>query len=515
MSTAIGEESAPPPAAAASGSVVGRNVAFSWGSQLCVALAGLLLMPFILTTVGKDVHGAWLLMNAIAGYSRVLYLGFGETTARYVSLHAARREWAELNRVGSCVQAVYLGSACVVLLATVVFAWVAPMLPTDWGKEPIGEVRLAIGLLGLNMAIGLAGSFYGGLLMGVQRFDLERGVEIAVTVVRVALVLLLLTARMPLVTLALIFTVVTLIENGLFFVLAHREVSSLRLSVFDLNTQTVRKCFAFSSFAGLAVVSEVLIFTTDTAVLGLVLSTAAIMPYAMAHRVSEMLRRPLEQLGVVVLPRAGELDSAARGDELRQLVIESFSLIFLLTAGFLVGTVFFGDLFLAVWIGPGWSSAHAVMVVLIAALAVAMPAGLLRRVMVGVGEVRVPSLLLLAEAGTNLTLSLILVHSYGLMGVAVGTLIPVVLFEGFALTPWAARRLGLSPTRLLGAMLRRCGWPLAVLTAYCWAVDAMQPPQNWPVLLLVTAGGGGLLLVTRFGLEILTNPRAVLRGDAA
>ena len=513
VDVAVDPAPAPEPAAVKKTGVK-TNVAFAWAAQVSAAVAGILLMPLIFERVGQTVQGTWLLLNATAGYARLLYLGFGETTARYVSLHAARREWADLNRVGSCVHAVYLGSATLVVSVAAVLSWLVPYL-NDWGEIPVWELRVATLLLGLNMAIGLAGSVYGGVLMGVQRFDLERGTQIAITVLRVALVVLFLGSEHGLVTLALVFTAVTLVENGLFWWFAHRNVPTLKLTAHDLDRATVRKCFAFSSFAALGVISEILIFTTDTVVIGFTLSAAATLPYVMANRVSEMLRRPLEQLGVVVLPKAGELDAAGdKAGELRRLIVESFALVFLLTCGFFIGSVFFGDLFLKTWMGPGWGVSHAIMILLVAALTIAMPVGLLRRVLIGVGEVRVPSALLLAEAVLNLGLSLWLVRVSGLYGVALGTLIPVAVIEIFVLLPFASRRLSIPTMDLVEETARRCAVPILALTAFCAAVDRLPLAANWATLLAVTAGGGVVLLTTRFGFAVLTNPKAVLRGRA-
>ncbi|MEZ5948647.1 MAG: polysaccharide biosynthesis C-terminal domain-containing protein [Planctomycetaceae bacterium] len=47
----------------------------------------------------------------------------------------------------------------------------------------------------------------------------------------------------------------------------------------------------------------------------------------------------------------------------------------------------------------------------------------------GTGYVRLPALLFAAEAAVNLILSLILIRWWGVVGVALGTLIPLLLME--------------------------------------------------------------------------------------
>lgn len=493
---------------------VKKNVAIAWGAHLVVALAGLFLMPYVLNTVGDPAYGAWLLLNAMAQYAKLLYLGFGETTARYVSMYSANRDYKKLNDVGSCVFAVYLASASVALLLTLVVMFLAPLM-NDWGGVPIFDVQMAILLLGLNMVIGIAGSVNGGMLMGVQRFDIDRGIQILTTVLRLALVVYFLRQTHGLITLGLCFLAMTILENVLTYWFARRELPGLKLRVVNLDRAVLRDCFAFSAFTSIVLISEYLIYTTDTVVIGFSLGAAAVVPYGIAHRITDMFYRPLEQIGVVVMPKAGELDTLNRGDELRRMTTQALSITFLLTAGFWIGAAFYGDMFIRVWVGEGYNVAHTIMLILVAALVFSLPIGILRRILVGLGIVRVPSLLYFAESVLNLILSLILVRYFGVFGVAIGTLIPVVVIGLFFLFPLALKRLEMSAIAVISEVVAASALPLSVLFAFCYASSRLNLPENWLVLISVTAIGGVLLIGTRFGFGNLLNPKRLLSGAAA
>lgn len=490
---------------------VKKNIAYTWGCFLVIAVTGLLLMPYILKVVGDAAYGAWLLLNAISQYAKLLYLGFGETTARYVSMHSAKKDEEKLNDVASCVFAVYLASACVVVLLTFVVMWLAPTM-NDWGGVPIYDVQVAILLLGLNMAIGIGGSINGGLLMGVQRFDIDRAIQVALTLARVVLVVYFLQEQHSLITLGVCFLVVTVAENTLTYWYARKELPAIRLRITRLDRAVLKDCFAFSAFTSIVLISEYLIYTTDTVIIGFTLGAAAVVPYGIAHRIADMFYRPLEQIGVVVMPRAGELATLNRTAELKSMTIQSLSLVFLLTAGFWVGAAFYGDMFVRIWIGDQYKAAHTIMLILLAAVVFSIPIGILRRVLVGMGIVRWPSLLYLAEAVLNLVLSLILVRYFGIYGVAIGTLIPVVVIGMFVLFPLALRRLGIPVSEVLSEVVRTSAIPLAVMFAFCYATSRLNPPENWFVLISVTAVGAGLLLGTRFGFSALLDPRKLIAG---
>jgi O-antigen/teichoic acid export membrane protein len=104
-----------------------------------------------------------------------------------------------------------------------------------------------------------------------------------------------------------------------------------------------------------------------------------------------------------------------------------------------------GPDFLASWIGPDFAGpSGAVLRVLMASFLVYLPVrGVALPVLLGLGKARAPALTLLAMGVLNLGLSLALVGPFGILGVAIGTSIPNVMFAGVLLT-LACRELGMA-----------------------------------------------------------------------
>lgn len=469
------------------------NLLASWGDHLLGILIGLFLMPFVLNTIGDGQYGLWLFICSIAGYSGVVNLGFGETVSRYVAHHHAKNETEKINGVTSVIFAVYLVMSLLVMAVAGFIAWLAPSFG-DWGATSTVELRWVIMLLGANTVFGLLGSVFGGVIVGLQRIDLERTFRATAGVFRLIVTVCLLRQEFALVTLALIFLGTTLVENVLYLSVVFRQLPSLKISRKYVKWATLKEYSSFSLFAFLDAVSQRIIEATDAIIIAIVFGTEFIVPYYVAHRLVSFIVKPLQVIGTIAMPRGAQLGALDREDRLRILVRKGLGLAFLLTTAFFIGACYFGDQVLEAWVNRHYADSHLILLVLLGSQVIATPMQVLRGVLFGMGHVRFLALAYVAEAVANLGLTLLLIPHLGLLGVAVGTAIPVVLVESLVLLPYALRKLGITPTELFQQVIASHVVPLLSLWIYCLAVTmSFHVAATWLSVVLVAAGGGLVL----------------------
>lgn len=482
------------------------NLLASWGDHLVGILIGLFLMPYVLTTVGDAQYGLWLFICSFAGYSGLLNLGFGETVSRFVAHHHAKNQITRINQIVSVIGAVYLGMSVVLTGLAGLLAWLAPSL-YDWGETSLTEIRWVIFLLGANVSVGMLGSVFGGVIIGLQRIDLERGFRTLSGIARLGMTVFLLQKEHALITLATIFLLTTLIENIGYLAVVFRQLPGLRIGRRFLNRETFKECFGFSMFALMENLASRLIDATDTIVIGAVLGTRYIIPYFVAHRLMTVIVQPLQMIGAIVMPRGAELGANEHDENLRVLVQKGLGISFLLTGGFFIGAWYFGDVVLETWLDRSYDESHLILMILLGAQVVATPIHVLRGVLFGMGHVKVPALFYFVEAILNLILTLILIKPLGIVGVALGTAIPVILVELCVMLPYALSLLHFRKAHFFQGVVIPQVLPLAALWAYSFIVAltfAISP--SWLPVLLVAAGGGIVL-----GIAWLASHRATRR----
>ena len=479
---------------------VQRGVIFGWLKHAVIIPTGIILTPFVLSKIGKDMYGVWGFLNCFVNYYALMCLGFGATISRYTSRYYTQKDFKKLNDTASLIFFVYLLMGCAAFGICALAAWIAPTL-TDWSPVTTPEIRATILIMGVNIFVSILGGVFGGVLMGIQRYDLERGTHIVATIFRFVITLWMLQRNWGLPLLAFFNLALTLVEVGGHTWFAFRNLPELSIRWKHVNRETFNECYSFSGFALLDDIAHRLIYMTDNIVIGLSIGFGAIVPFQVASRIANDSKIPIRQIGQVFLSKAGELEAESRVDQIRGLVLQGTGLALMLMTGILTGVWFFGDTLANTWMRSAseWlpvdtADAHLLMIVLVGAQVIAVPISIIRSTLMGMGRAKVPAMIYALEAVCNLTLSLILIQRFGVFGVALGTLIPIVIFELTLLLPYACREMRITAKELFSECVFRQIFPLGALLAYCMVVHPLVGNQTGWLLLLAIAGAGGCVL---------------------
>jgi O-antigen/teichoic acid export membrane protein len=278
----------------------------------------------------------------------------------------------------------------------------------------------------------------------------------------------------------------------------------------DQGQSVTRRLLGFSWPLLVIDLAALLQSRTDEIVVGIALSLGAIAPYALARRLSTVPRMLAEQFVVLLLPLASELDAVADRERLQLLYLTgvrvSLAIAMPLTGCFLILAVPIVD----AWVGPGFEAGAPVMVILAIATAIDLslwPAGF---VLQGINRHRWVAPIALASGLANLGLSLALAQPFGIVGVAVGTLIPTAVEAALLVTPLALRALGVGPWKFVTQALAPAVLPIVpVLVVLSVASQLVRPLSVLPILLLIA------LAHLVYGVVYLATPPASPERDLA
>jgi O-antigen/teichoic acid export membrane protein len=281
-----------------------------------------------------------------------------------------------------------------------------------------------------------------------------------------------------------------------------------------VDRSTFRTVVNYSSTTFMIMVAGRLKFKTDEIVIGSMLSASAITYFNFGARIVDYAGGVVNSLAQNFLPVVSQSEATGNIGRLRKLFVVgnrfcAFT-IFPITAALLI----LGRSVIEVWVGKKYVAAsYPILVIMIIPSTLMFAQALSGRVLFGMSKHRTWAWVTLIEGVCNLTLSIILVRPYGIIGDAFGTAIPLTCSFLFFMPIHLCRLLGVR----LGTYLREAfALPLLITAPVVGALLLMKRwyiPHNYRGLILQLAIGGVV-----YGLELLwlyTSNRALKTGELA
>lgn len=414
---------------------------------------GIFMMPFTIRHLGTTDYGLWMLVASLTYYFQLLDLGYGSGVVRQVTHADAKRDVDGVNRIVSTFLVVYgsIGIAAGAAVALLIL-FVLPRFPNlQPGQLETAQILLAI--IGLRIVVGFPMGVFGAVTNARQRFALNNTVAIVLALVAAGVTYLVLVNGHGLVPLVASTTAVSLAGYGAYAWTARRAFPPLRIRPALFDKRIVREVTTFSVYFFLIDIAVQIGFNLDNVVVAGFLGTAAVGVYAVTLRISDYQRQLCSQFNSLLFPVIVRFGSAGRSDALRDTLVEGTRIALVMVVGVTVCVIGFATPLVTTWMGPGFEASIPPLIVLALTGVVLVGQGPLGNVLLGTGRHRLVAVVSLAEALANLALSLVLVRRYGILGVALGTGIPVLVANTFTLLPAACRSVGLRITEFARLVL--------------------------------------------------------------
>jgi O-antigen/teichoic acid export membrane protein len=269
-----------------------------------------------------------------------------------------------------------------------------------------------------------------------------------------------------------------------------------------VDRPTLRALRGYSFDALMALLAGRVSFQTDALVINAFLLPQSITLFAVAARLTEYAKDALRAATAVLTPAVSAMEAKGDAAAIRGVFLDSTRYVLWLILPVQLGLLLLGRPFLELWLGPEYAvQSYPTLAILAAPLSLALSQSVAVRILYGTGRLRRYALGTLAEAAANLLLSLLLVRPFGIEGVALGTAVPNVIFNG-VVGVCVCRGLGVG----LGEYLRRsflAPCAAALLPAAVWLAAAhWAEPDGWPSLLLTGAAGMAVYAVVAAQAEL-------------
>lgn len=468
--------------------LVARNVTTRYAAIFVDGVLGLLLLPFNVAHLGPSAYGLWALTTSITWFFNMLDLGYGGAAVKFVAQYRAWRDRQALNEILSTLNVVFTGIGVLCLLVTGVLAWHVDTL-FNVEREQVTTARQLLLIVGGYLSVRFAFTIFGSVVYGFQRYYLNNAVSMGVSLAAAGVNVAVLGAGYGLVALVAATTIVRMLAVGLYSWNAYRVYPGLRIRPSLFRRERLREVTGFSVYMLVLDWSAKLNHSADPLVIGAILDTTAVAVWTVAQRLTQFAQYLTNQLNDALFPNVVDSDAAQRADRLQAILLQGTKLSLALAAPLCLGLIMLAEPLIFSWVGPEFTGSVLPTQILLAVVLVRISTASANLILRGAGQHRLLAWTNATTAAVNILLSIILIRPFGLVGVALGTLIPISLAAAFVLYPAACRRVSLPLARPLVQAIWPPMWPALVMGALLWLGRALSPTGLFEVGLQLAIGG--------------------------
>lgn len=466
---------------------IARNVLFNWFGTIANMAVGFFLSPFILHRLGNVAYGVWVLAVSVVGYLGLLDLGMQSSVLRFVSQGHTQQNHQAASDATSAALWVRLQISAIALLLSGGLAAVFPHV-FKIPPELASDARKAILLIGATTAITLSFGVVGGIISALNRYDLQNYVGLVQTAIRVVGIVIVLRGGHGIVGIAVCEFFATLAGKLLQVWIARVLYPELRIRLSRPSTETLRKIWSYSAYTFLVTIAVQLVYQTDNLVVGAFVSPAAVTFYAIANSLCRYATQLISSISGTFLPAASTYEAAGDSAGLLMLYKNGTRTSLVVSLPMLITLIVRGSSFIGLWMGQQYShSSGIVLVILAVPLIFAFANHAAGSIAFGVEKHKTMARWAIGEGIGNLVLSVVLVHWYGIYGVAIGTLVPSLIAQLAFWPHYISKLVGLSSFQVVWDV-----WgPLIVASipfaAVSWAFEVFYPAHSLAIFFFQVA----------------------------
>ena len=402
---------------------------FRFAYTIATAIVSVAVMPFIVHSLGDRDYGTWTLVATFVGYYGVLELGLAAAVSRYLARSLGAGDHEDCNRVFNTSLRLYLLIGGVALLVSACIAALAP-----WVCHNAADAALfwkLILILGASIALMFPTRVFKGLLEAHLRFDIAAGLDLLSLVLRTVLIFPVIFAGYGVIGLAWVSLLTTIPSMLLQVYFAHKELPFLRLERKYWHRGTARSLFSYSTYSLIANLANILRFKLDTVVVAWYVGLSAVTHYRVGGVLTQYFFDLMSSMFGIFPSLFSRQEGAKDFEALKRTFFFASKLAICVSSFIGFGMLAWGKAFIVRWMGPQYVDGYRVLVLLVTGVTISLWQGPSVSLLFGISKHKFYAIFNSLEGIANLGLSLVFVHRYGMYGVALGTLVPILITRVF------------------------------------------------------------------------------------
>ena len=403
-------------------------------------ILSLILVRIMFLGITNEEYGFWALLWTIFGYSLLLDFGFGTAIQKATSQAFAKNNWEGFNQTVSTIFFSYVFLSIIIVIATYILAQNLEDIFVFTDLTKIEYYKTVLYIFGIGTALIFPFGFFREILRGLQKISLRNNIDIVFLVINFVLLYLCIEYDYNLIYMSLASISVQFLTNVIMAFYVFKSIPNFKISFNLFRKESVKSLVGFSFFAYIVMFSNVIIFRTDQLILSMFSTVALVGLYQIISRVSELFRQFSTQIHDILGPISASLHTTNNHSQLHNTLLNSNKVVGFISTLIFIPTMLYIDKLLYYWLEIQNDEVIITAKILLFSMYILV---FLRSTSVQVllmcDKHKQLTVIAILESVFNLVLSIYLVQKYSMIGVALGTLIPNIIFAFFYNIPMSCK----------------------------------------------------------------------------
>lgn len=395
---------------------------------LVYAILVFVMTPIYVRELGEYDYGVWQILASMLGYFGILDLGLQATISRYAARFVGLGDRPALTRLfsTSLIMLSVIAILPVLILVVLAFASAEAFAP---GPNSTEKYRLVLLLLSGSVFVMLVSFSVSSFLEGLQRYVIKNNIVMGHSIALAFAFVWLNDHFDPLILLSVLsfglgVSRLLMLTFVLFWNSKHRLRFAFRDADKDLAIEMGK--FGGKSFAqGASATAE---SQTDVLIIGALMGPQFVVFYS----IPDALARYIQNLGWAIshsfMPAFSHLDARTEQPVVQSLFLNASRVAVTGLWPIAAGVIILGDEFISLWIGEEYIEGNEILIV---AMTMYYFTPMLNpfstRYLTAVGKHGLLAKIYPVRLVSNWALSILLMFEFGLLGVALGSLLPQLI----------------------------------------------------------------------------------------
>ncbi|AMJ95295.1 polysaccharide biosynthesis C-terminal domain-containing protein [Alteromonas stellipolaris] len=386
---------------------------FSFIEKIVVVAAMLILTPSIITSIGSDGYGLWLLILSVLAFFNIIELGFPAAVQRFVTLYLEKDDKESANRF--LTVSLLLFTALGLISSSLAFLMfnTPELLGLDNSMKSllINVALVFVFKIVMDFAMNPINAIYAAYL----RVDIDAVLAIFNVFIK-SLLIYYVGRHEGIAAMAMCAVSTDVVINIIKIAIARKIYPHWQFHLSDINLLTLKELFNFSKYIIIMSIAKVINQRSAPIIISNLMTVKSVAIFGVAQNLINHADTLTHSIFNAFSAYFTQL--VARGSEMTEYIVRTAKMGFLVSTLLAVNILLFSQSFITVWLGETFEQAATVVSIMAFALLTSPYAMIFRKILIA--QANHKNLMYVSLFGSVITLLLIFIlgSKYGIIGVA-------------------------------------------------------------------------------------------------